>query len=146
MELIRAGLYELVPVERMSLLSFMELRLAILGELLVDAEEWKRHCIYDAPYSAQSPVIQFFWKYVQSLDDSQRLELLRWMTGLHCMPPGGFSSLHQSFRISKDYGSTNRLPSVSTCSFSLSLPEYDSFELLSTKLGTATAEFSFGRA
>ena len=91
-------------------------------------------------------MIQFFWTFVEQIEDSDRLELLRWMTGLICMPPGGFASLRHTFSIHKDQGSADRLPSVSTCSFTLSLPEYDSFDKLSLKLRQAIKEVSFGRA
>ena len=48
---MRAGLYELVPVERLSLLSSDDLRHAILGELRVDVAEWQKIVKYEAPYS-----------------------------------------------------------------------------------------------
>jgi len=140
------GLYEIVPVERLSTLTYADLRSAILGELKVDAAEWKKEVKYEDPYCKDSEVIKFFWKYVQEINDSERVDLLRWMTGLFCLPPGGFSSLTQGFRISKDHGSLDRLPTVSTCSFMLSLPEYKSFDSLAYKLRQASEEYTFGRA
>jgi E3 ubiquitin-protein ligase HUWE1 len=91
-----------------------------------------------------SQVVLFFWKYVEEISDAERLVLLRWMSGLFCLPPGGFSSLPH-FRINKDHGSLDRLPSVSTCSFSLYLPEYETFNQLATKLKQASQDFTFGR-
>jgi len=88
--------------------------------------------------------VGFFWRYVEEMNESERLELLRWITGLFCLPPGGFSSV-QGFCIAKDHGATDRLPSVSTCSFTLIMPDYESFDKLASKLRQASAEFSFGR-
>jgi E3 ubiquitin-protein ligase HUWE1 len=91
-----------------------------------------------------SQVVAFFWRYVGELSDAERLVLLRWMSGLFCLPPGGFSGLPR-FKISKDYGSLDRLPSVSTCSFSLYLPESETFDQLASKLRQASQDFTFGR-
>ena len=81
---------------------------------------------------------------MEEMNESERLELLRWITGLFCLPPGGFSSV-QGFCIAKDHGATDRLPSVSTCSFTLIMPDYESFDKLASKLRQASAEVSFGK-
>ncbi len=172
------GLNEVAAIGRLSLLSCSDLRLALLqvGELSVEASEWKKVVKYEAPYhevSLQhvennfapvtfndfhlshlasdflfqqgSKIVGFFWRYVEEMNESERLELLRWMTGLFCLPPGGFSSV-QGFCIAKDHVSTDRLPSVSTCSFTLTMPDYESFDKLASKLRQVSQEFSFGRA
>ena len=54
------GLYEIVPVERLSTLTYADPRVAILGELRVDAAEWKKKVKYEDPYCEDSEVIEFF--------------------------------------------------------------------------------------
>ena len=44
------GLNEVVAIGRLSLLSCSDLRLALLGELSVEASEWKKVVKYEAPY------------------------------------------------------------------------------------------------
>ena len=44
------GLNEVVAIGRLSLLSCSDLRLALLGELRVEASEWKKVVKYEAPY------------------------------------------------------------------------------------------------
>ena len=39
-----------MPVERLSLLSFNDLRLALVGELYFNVPEWKAAFKYEAPY------------------------------------------------------------------------------------------------
>lgn len=91
-------------------------------------------------------MIKMFWRHVEEISPSEKLELLRWMTGLFCLPPGGFSSLSQHFHIRKDSGCADRLPTVSTCTFALYLPEYETFDQLSHKLKQACIESTFGKA
>jgi hypothetical protein len=49
--LFSAGFHEIVPAERLSLLTFQDLRMAILGELRVDAFQWQQEAQYESPYS-----------------------------------------------------------------------------------------------
>jgi hypothetical protein len=51
MELVRAGLYEVVPIGRLSLLSCADLRLALHGNPYVDSLEWKEEAKYELPYN-----------------------------------------------------------------------------------------------
>jgi hypothetical protein len=57
--------------------------------------------------------------YVEEMNESERLELLRWITGLFCHSPGGFSSV-QGFCINKDHMQQTDFPVsapvVSLCS------------------------------
>ena len=48
---LSAGFHEIVPAERLSLLTFQDLRTAILGELRVDACQWQQVAQYESPYS-----------------------------------------------------------------------------------------------
>lgn len=49
--LFLAGFHEIVPAERLSLLTFQDLRMAILGELRIDACQWQQRAQYESPYS-----------------------------------------------------------------------------------------------
>lgn len=51
MELVRAGLYEVVPIRRLSLLSCSDLRLVLHGNPYLDPLEWKEETKYELPYT-----------------------------------------------------------------------------------------------
>jgi len=73
---------------------------------------------------------------------------IQFVTGCSSLPPGGLANLHPRLTtrltiVKKDSTSANVYPSVNTCVHYLKLPEYESEEMLKTKLLEATKEKGF---
>ena len=85
--------------------------------------------------------IHWFWKAVGSFSESDRLLLLRFVTGSDCLPFGGFARLSRPFTVQlRPDLSFRRLPSSHTCFNRLDLPVYRSYEELRDKLLLAIQE------
>ncbi|KAL1884389.1 hypothetical protein VTK73DRAFT_83 [Phialemonium thermophilum] len=138
MEHFLKGFHEIIPAELISIFNEQELELLISGLPDIDVDDWKSNTEYHN-YTAASPQIQWFWRAVRSFDKEERAKLLQFVTGTSKVPLNGFKELEgmngiNRFNIHRDYGSTDRLPSSHTCFNQLDLPEYESYEILRTRL------------
>jgi len=64
----------------------------ISGVSKIDVEDWRRNTRLKA-CSAQSPVVQWFWRAVTQFDDERRARLLQFVTGSYRVPVDGFRAL-----------------------------------------------------
>ena len=114
----KEGFYELVPSELISMFNELELELLISGLPEIDVHDMKRNTEYRG-YTADSPVVRFFWNIVQHrFSSEERALLLQFVTGSSQVPLDGFSALQgmngpQKFRIVKG-DDTTRLPTAHT--------------------------------
>jgi hypothetical protein len=114
----------------------VELEQAICGTISIDVADWKANSDFKP-----SRIIDWFWSYVESLDQTSLEQLLFFTTGSRRVPVGGFSRLrggYDEFRkfsiIVTPFGS---LPRAHTCFSQLDLPEYTSKEMMEEKLELA---------
>lgn len=132
------GFHDIIPPELISIFNEQELELLISGLPDIDVDDWKAHTEYHS-YNASSPQIQWFWRAVRSFDLEERAKLLQFVTGTSKVPLNGFKELEgmngvARFNIHRDYGKTDRLPSSHTCFNQLDLPEYESYDILRSRL------------
>uniref|UniRef100_A0A8C7SCS5 HECT-type E3 ubiquitin transferase n=1 Tax=Oncorhynchus mykiss TaxID=8022 RepID=A0A8C7SCS5_ONCMY len=104
---------------------------------------------YTSGYDLGEPVIQWFWKVVESLTQEERVLLLQFVTGSSRVPHGGFAFLMggsglQKFTIASVTYTSNLLPTSSTCINMMKLPEYPSQEVLRDRLLVALHCGSYG--
>lgn len=100
------------------------------------------HCVLSKEAAEQ--VVSHFWLVVDGMDDDQRRNLLRFVTGSGRLPVGGFASLNPPFTIVvTTAGSPDHLPLASTCLNRLTLYASTSFEQMRTKLLQATTTCRF---
>ena len=82
-------------------------------------------------------MVDWFWRAVASFDDERRAALLRFWTGASSLGPGGFGE-ERGFTI---VGSTrlteHSLPEAQTCSRTIALGPYRSYEQTRDKLKSA---------
>eukprot|EP00808_Paulinella_micropora_P030538 g79412.t1 len=83
----------------------------------------------------EAPVIGFFWDSFKAMTQKQKRQLLRFTTGSDRAPIKGLSDLR--FIIQKGGHDQDALPSSHTCFNTLTLPQYETKELLTSKLITA---------
>nr|XP_053635145.1 ubiquitin-protein ligase E3C-like [Cherax quadricarinatus] len=84
-------------------------------------------------YNAEHPTIQAFWQVLRGFDETQKRQLLKFVTSCSHPPLLGFKELQPAFCIQPS-GSEDRLPTASTCMNLLKLPEYKSERTLRDKL------------
>ena len=115
------GLYEIVPKDLLQIFSEREVELLISGLPDVDVDDWRAHCgasssLLPPPssllsprsadpfatlplpadlvgYSSSDPVVSYFWRCVKSFSQSERAQLLQFVTGSSRVPLEGFKAL-----------------------------------------------------
>ncbi|CAD6568342.1 MAG: hypothetical protein ASARMPREDX12_001374 [Alectoria sarmentosa] len=83
---------------------------------------------------AEHPCVQMFWKVLQSLEDSDRKKVLKFVTSTPRAPLLGFGNLNPKFSIRDSGNDQTRLPSTSTCVNLLKLPVYREEKVLRERL------------
>jgi ubiquitin-protein ligase E3 C len=111
----RQGLANVLPIEWLYMFSNKELQVLMSGaEIPVDLDDLRLHTKYSGDYADDHPTIELFWKTVESFDDIQRRQLLKFVTSCSRPPLLGFKDLDPPFCIQNSVD-TERLPSASTC-------------------------------
>lgn len=135
-----AGLGAIIEPTWLSMFNQSELQRLVGGDSSeIDVEDLRRNTLYSGLYQIgddgqEHPVIQMFWEVLRSMEDSQRRDVLKYVTSTPRAPLLGFSQLSPRFSIRDGGRDTTRLPSASTCVNLLKLPMYDSAEQLRDKL------------
>uniref|UniRef100_A0A3P8Z5B1 E3 ubiquitin-protein ligase HACE1 n=1 Tax=Esox lucius TaxID=8010 RepID=A0A3P8Z5B1_ESOLU len=143
------GFHTFIPPSLIQLFDEYELELLLSGMPEIDVQDWHRNTEYTSGYDLEEPVIQWFWKVVESLTQEERVLLLQFVTGSSRVPHGGFAFLMggsglQKFTIASVPYTLNLLPTSSTCINMLKLPEYPSQEILRDRLLVALHCGSYG--
>lgn len=99
----------------------------------IDLEDLKINTKYSGGYEESHPVIKCFWRVVNEFNETQRRQLLKFVTSCSRPPLLGFKDLQPPFCI-QFAGREERLPTSSTCMNLLKLPEYLEKEALKSKL------------
>uniref|UniRef100_A0A1A9WVS9 HECT-type E3 ubiquitin transferase n=1 Tax=Glossina brevipalpis TaxID=37001 RepID=A0A1A9WVS9_9MUSC len=130
----RKGLSNVLPVEWLYMFSNKELQILISGaEIPIDLDDLKRNCKYGGDYNPEHPSIVAFWSALESFDDLQKRQLLKFVTSCSRPPLLGFKDLDPPFFI-QNAGDMDRLPTASTCINLLKLPPFTSVEQMREKL------------
>lgn len=142
------GFYAIIPDILIKMFNEKELELLISGLPDIDIDDWRANTEYQN-YSVASPQVQWFWRAVRSFDPEERANLVQFVTGTSKVPLEGWAHLQgssgrQKFTITRDFGSTHRLPSAHTCFNQLDLPAYESYEMLRAALLKAFTEGATG--
>ncbi|XP_075557590.1 SMAD specific E3 ubiquitin protein ligase [Dermacentor variabilis] len=144
---LQKGFSELIHPNLLKSFDEKELELVIGGLGKIDLEDWKantrlKHC------TADSNVVKWFWRTVESYSEERRARLLQFVTGSSRVPLQGFKALQGStgaagprlFTIHMIDANTDNLPKAHTCFNRIDLPPYETQEKLSEKLTQAIEE------
>lgn len=138
---LREGLFDIIQPEKMrALFSHQEMEMLLCGVSEIDPTEWERHCTYSPPYHAGCHCVRWIWQAVASFSLEERCRLLHFVTSTSRLPSGGFEEIVPCFKIKRGCD-PNALPTAATCFNTLTVPEYDSYDELRSKLWKA---FMFG--
>ena len=86
-DLIRQGLYSVVPSSFLSLFTGQELEEAVCGKREIDVELLKRNTRYENGYNTDSVVIQRFWKVMSEMfTNDQKKLFLTFVWGRNTLP------------------------------------------------------------
>lgn len=131
----RAGLSNVLPISWLYMFNTKELQVLISGaEIPIDVDDLMSHTKYGGDYSPEHKTVKTFWKVVREFDDSQRRQLLKFVTSCSRPPLLGFKDLDPPFCIQNSGEDLNRLVTASTCLNLLKLPEYKDEHILKEKL------------
>lgn len=144
---LQKGFSELIHPNLLKSFDEKELELVIGGLGKIDLEDWKantrlKHC------TADSNVVKWFWRTVESYSEERRARLLQFVTGSSRVPLQGFKALQGStgaagprlFTIHMIDANTDNLPKAHTCFNRIDLPPYETQEKLTEKLTQAIEE------
>ncbi|KAI1089849.1 hypothetical protein F5B19DRAFT_355885 [Rostrohypoxylon terebratum] len=134
------GLGSIINPAWLSMFNQSELQRLVGGDSSeIDVEDLRRNTEYTGAYAIgndgiEHPTVQMFWQVMRELKDSERREVLKYVTSTPRAPLLGFSQLSPRFSIRDSGADEDRLPSTSTCVNLLKLPRYSSKERLKSKL------------
>jgi len=127
------GFEEVVPQSLVSVFSAREFEAILSGMDTVDVDDWKTNTEYRGKYAkhgANHEVVDWFWRYVQNLDQDKRGRLLQYCTGSARVPVQGFKGLQGDdgaallFSIESVPLTQSLYPKAHTCFNRLELPLY----------------------
>uniref|UniRef100_A0A8V5GYU4 HECT-type E3 ubiquitin transferase n=1 Tax=Melopsittacus undulatus TaxID=13146 RepID=A0A8V5GYU4_MELUD len=82
------GFNEVVPLKWLRYFNEKELELMLCSMQEIDINDWQKNTIYQH-YTKNSKQIQWFWQV--KMDNEKRIQLLQFITGVCCLPVGGFA-------------------------------------------------------
>ncbi|KAL1867159.1 hypothetical protein VTK73DRAFT_4292 [Phialemonium thermophilum] len=134
------GLGAIIDPAWLSMFNQSELQRLVGGDSSeIDVEDLRANTVYSGVYAIgddgqEHPTVKLFWEVMRSLRDSERREVLKYVTSTPRAPLLGFSQLTPRFSIRDGGTDQSRLPSASTCVNLLKLPQYRDAETLKNKL------------
>eukprot|EP00818_Percolomonas_sp_WS_P010924 CAMPEP_0117451014 /NCGR_PEP_ID=MMETSP0759-20121206/8779_1 /TAXON_ID=63605 /ORGANISM="Percolomonas cosmopolitus, Strain WS" /LENGTH=1324 /DNA_ID=CAMNT_0005243581 /DNA_START=1599 /DNA_END=5573 /DNA_ORIENTATION=- len=147
LESFLSAFYEIIPRRLISIFNPEELELLISGLPEFDVEDLKKNTDYYG-YNPDDEVIEWFWKWVESLNQNDRALFLQFVTGTSKVPLDGFQGLMgmhgvQKFNIHR-VDDPHLLPTAHTCFNQLDLSAFESEEQLRKSMYIAIREGSSG--
>ncbi|KAJ6442069.1 IQ and HECT domain-containing protein [Purpureocillium lavendulum] len=134
------GLRAIIKPSWLSMFNQSELQRLVGGDSSeIDIEDLRRNTVYSGLYeigddNEEHPTIKLFWKVMEGFTDSQRRDVLKYVSSTPRAPLLGFSQLRPKFSIRDGGTDEQRLPSTSTCVNLLKLPRYSKEETLRERL------------
>ena len=135
--LIRAGIFDILNKTCKKNISYLitaqDLEEFITGFPKLDIQLLRENTIYES-YEANSRIILDFWKALESFSEEEKSLYLKFVSGRARMPDiRGINFLHK-IQKSNQRNPDNYMPTSTTCYFTLSLPQYSTYEILRDKL------------
>ena len=115
------------------------------GQVEIDIEQWRAQTVElhnkSVGEAQAGQVLGWFWQIFGNFDQEELQNMLKFVSGMSCMPLGGFKDTRTGhFELVIVSGEDQkRLPSARTCFNSLSIPAYSSMADLGVMLKRAIA-------
>ena len=131
--IIRKGIFDILGENLSTLLTPNDLEEYICGAPTLDLQLLRERTIYDQ-CEPDSPIILNFWKALESFTEEEKSKYLRFVSGRCKLPdPRNIIILHKITMI-RGKDPDKKMPTSSTCYFTLNLPNYSTYEILRDKL------------
>ena len=130
---ISEGIFDILPENISALLTPQDFEDFACGSPKVDLRLLRERTVYEQ-YEEESPLIQNFWKALESFTDEERSKYLKYVWGRSRLPTLKKVNFQHKINGSDSRDPDKRLPTSSTCYFTLYLPNYSSYEILREKL------------
>ena len=132
------GIYEVLPIGRLSFLTIDELRLLLQGQPEIDRANLRASTEYSPAEVGSSEQIEWFWTIVESMSETQMRDFLRFVSG-SSNPPihnfSGYTGARKWLQVSVQSGLvSDQVPLSQTCFVQIRLPEYTSLDVMRTRL------------
>lgn len=134
------GLRSIIRPSWLSMFNQSELQRLVGGDSSeIDIDDLRRNTVYSGLYeigddNEEHPTIKMFWRVMEGFTDTQRRDVLKYVSSTPRAPLLGFSQLRPNFSIRDGGTDEERLPSTSTCVNLLKLPRYTDESTLRDKL------------
>lgn len=138
-----AGFYSVVPRSFLSIFRPEDMERLLCGSRSIDVQDLQRNTVYE-DCDLNLPIVGWFWNIVRELSQPDLVNLLQFCTGNKNAPVGGFARLNPPFTLQITGSDPINLPSASTCTNCLKLPQYETPEQLRGKLTLAIANANVG--
>uniref|UniRef100_A0A7S1MQ61 HECT-type E3 ubiquitin transferase n=1 Tax=Neobodo designis TaxID=312471 RepID=A0A7S1MQ61_NEODS len=139
---LQAGLFEVVPRERLKIFNAEELQTLIRGQendIPLDVDDWRAHTHYSR-WDANDPGIEVFWAAIRSMAPHEQRAVLKFATSAGRAPLLGFAQLQPVFTLERSGNNESYLPTAATCMCALRIPRYSTPEVAKTKLLQAATQ------
>ncbi|RTG87630.1 ubiquitin-protein ligase E3 C, partial [Schistosoma bovis] len=142
-----AGLNDVIPIDWVRLFDAEELQTLISGaDMVIDVNDLKQHTFYIGNSLNYTETLDCFWSVLHNFSESDKRSFLRFVTACSRPPMFGFRELQPPFSI-QITDEIERLPTASTCTNLLKLPNFRNIKLLRERLLyalNANAGFEYG--
>jgi ubiquitin-protein ligase E3 C len=134
------GLGQIIQPAWLAMFNQKELQHLVGGDNAeLDIADLRRNTLYSGLYmigddGLEHPTVALFWKVLQTMSDTDRRKVVKFVTSTPRAPLLGFSHLNPKFSIRDSSEDQTRLPSTSTCVNLLKLPRYGDLETMRRKL------------
>lgn len=92
---IKLGIESVVPLSLLEIFEPFEMEMLLNGPQEINVQEWKKSTEYKE-CKAGEKLVQWFWKYVEPLDQKKLGNLLHYVTGSRRVPILGFFFLESN--------------------------------------------------
>uniref|UniRef100_A0A5K4F0J4 HECT-type E3 ubiquitin transferase n=1 Tax=Schistosoma mansoni TaxID=6183 RepID=A0A5K4F0J4_SCHMA len=142
-----AGLNDVIPIDWVRLFDAEELQTLISGaDMVIDVDDLRQHTFYIGNSINYTETLDCFWLVLKNFNESDKRSFLRFVTACSRPPMFGFRDLQPPFSI-QITDEIERLPTASTCTNLLKLPNFRNIHILRERLLyalNANAGFEYG--
>lgn len=87
---LKKGVQRVIPEKLLIIFEPHELEMIMYGMPFIDLNDWKANTEYKGAYYKNHQVINWFWSYMDNLDQTQLSRFLHFSTGSSRIPINGF--------------------------------------------------------
>lgn len=138
------GFYSIYQKDIFDALTPSEMCTLIVGEGTIITMDDLIENVEEYDYEKDSPQIKMLFEIIVEMSNSERSNLIKFITGCERLPIGGLKNLHPKLTIARKKSENGKddetLPSVMTCTNYFKLPSYSSKEIMRSKILFAISE------